>query len=464
MDEPNAEEFYILPSHPSVLSSDPLSVCDDESPPTWTVVNKTISAFRAEPKHTIHQLPQLIEDLSYSIKMDGNVNTRFLARFLTDTFPDPDDQTVTGILDSILDAAISLPVHFPNHTLRYLGVDNSSCGLQSSQISALLAHQILNTLSPPPSNDWGCTFSIWYSDPQPLKYAVMGYLHTIFDFFSQNPWTGINIFFDYHVKAAQPDLEDELVAWKKCMEIKVFSNVVFERTSHQLTPFPHGQITCTLVASNKSPGFGPSCTQEELVTAACPPLLLLGALFIRPPIPSNAALIAHGNMPAAQWRGQGRYARHQGTSPPRHRTFLFLDAAELDIASDTLPDLRLDVLIRDLHKVYTGFVAVVRSGQENIASPLWGAGSFGGDPIIKCLILAAGAARAGIKVHLAIETERSLKQNTSVDTNPTDLFSNLEKLRDCCAGMSVGELVDKLTARVAKDITNTAELLDYLLP
>ncbi|KAF9535488.1 hypothetical protein CPB83DRAFT_878669, partial [Crepidotus variabilis] len=442
-----ATSLYLLPSHPSISSLDPLSVCDDDNPTAWAVIAKSIKTFRAQPGHTIHHLPHLIEDLSYSVQKDGNVDTKFLRKNLAEIFPGPDYLSAAAALDSILDAALSMPFSFPSNTLRYIDKSHPLCELQSPQIVCLLSHQILNTLSPPPSNDWGCTFIMWYSEPQALEEAVAGYLRTIFDFFTLKPWSGLNVSLQYHLSPAQESVTHELTTWKNCMALDVCSNIFLERVSNRNTPFPHGRIACTLVASNKYPGFGPACTQEELVTAACPPLLLLGALFILPPLHSEAVLVARGNFPVAKWVGQGRYARYQGMTSSDYYTFLFLDAAELDHDQVTqgnlplLPDLMVDNFTRDLHKAYVGFQFLTTLGCEEIASPLWGAGSFGGNPVVKFLILGAAAARAGIKVYLTIEEERYIAENSSAHTVPNSLFSSLEELKSRCTETSVGEMV-----------------------
>jgi hypothetical protein len=197
-----------------------------------------------------------------------------------------------------------------------------------------------------------------------------------------------------------------------------------------------------LVSSNASPGFGAACTQEELVTAACPDLLLLGAILVSPPIPPAGALFTQNVTPFSSWTGQGRHARLISFLRDRPCSFLFVDAAELDHGSSGLPDLKPTVLQRDLTKVLVGFAALRQRGISAIASPLWGAGSFGGDPIVKSIILSLAAAFVGIKVHLSVDKRRTTQvATTDQDSSISDMtiLRILHQLQDQCQNMTVQE-------------------------
>ena len=43
-------DVYLLPSHPSLISIDPLGLCDEENPTVWSVVSAAIHSFRAASK------------------------------------------------------------------------------------------------------------------------------------------------------------------------------------------------------------------------------------------------------------------------------------------------------------------------------------------------------------------------------------------------------------------------------
>lgn len=458
----NTENQYFLPCHPSIHSADPLGVCDDDNPTAWAVIVATINAFRTNPKHTIHQLPSLIQDISYSVKMDGNLNTEFLSQFLLRKYPDAYSLDARTTLNNILDMALSLPASFPSETIQCLSESHPLCRLSFSQISSLLSHQILNTLSAPPGNNWGCTFACWYSGTQPLENAVFGYLSTLFDFFTLTEYHQAEMTYRFYTKSCPSDPEEHIELWRNCRDIKAFDNIIIESVTKESVPFPHPALPCTLVASNKSPGFGPACTQEELVTAACPPLLPLGALLVAPPVPSDTVILASGYVPLAHWQGQGRQATYlQIPNKLDHHTFVLADASELDqveAEAAALPDLQRQIFLRDLHKVYTAFSAIAELDIRNIASPLWGAGSFGGNPVVKALILSAAAARAGITVHLSVDDSRLFETSSSGRHQGEQLLMVLEELVTN-AKLSVGLVMERLSSNVT-DIYQLRRLFD----
>ncbi|KDR84837.1 hypothetical protein GALMADRAFT_131616 [Galerina marginata CBS 339.88] len=460
-------DYYVLPSHPSLASLDPLGICADENPSVWAVITTSVLSFRNQPAPTgnLHHLPHLIEDLSYSVHMDGHLDTRFLSSHLLAKYPDPHSPNALLLLHNILDAALLLPTLFPIHMIPYLNTQNCSIQLSTTQIRSLLAHQILNTLKRPKGNDWGCTFVCWYSEPQALGNAVSGYLTSLFDYFSLLADPTIQTTYRYHTLLSDSP-ERELSGWTTDQKTPLFDHLIINPTTSAAVPFPHKQVSCTLVASNSSPGFGPSCTQEELVTAACPPLLPLGALFISPPISSNAAVSVNGHVPIFRWKGQGREARSLGTHISGEHTFLFLDASELDTSNSTfLADLDPKYLFRDLHKAFSGFLALKELGIKEVASPLWGAGAFGGDPVIKTIILTAAAARTGTTLYLSVDEQRSYQTigaGLPESPEPLNLIYILQRLQQSCRMMPLEVAMQKLCSKQAYSCSGGLDLLQSL--
>ncbi|KAF8078300.1 hypothetical protein FPV67DRAFT_1663053 [Lyophyllum atratum] len=454
---------YTLPSHPSLTSIDPLGITDSEIPTVWEVISSSISSFR--PRSTLLQLPNLIEDLAYSIHGNGNVDTSFLRHFVLSHYPDPLEDTPQTILNEILEHALALPTLFPEHEMFTLSPSHSVETLTPQHIKSLVAHQLLGTFTPPKSNTWGCTFLCWYSEPQPLRNAVNGYLMTIFHFFHLPQLTARSIYYQYYdTKSLQLELAHE--SWQTC-EALLFDHLIIESTSATNVRFPHDTLKCMLIASNKSPGFGASCTQEELITGACPALLPLGALFVSPPVPDDAVLLAQRIRPLSAWKGRGRDAHAtEYVETDREYTFLLLDALELDHKDPLVPllDLSQQNLIRELTKAYTGFYALSTRDITDIASPLWGAGAFGGDPIIKSIILAMAGARAGVKVWLSVDEAQTFQNGEARVSKPSDpkVIDVLRALKRKCAEMTVAQAWTKLMtdeARRCLDGKDFAEML-----
>lgn len=353
--------------------------------------------------------------------MNGHLDTTFLYQFILNRYPDPKFSIASEVLNNILDAALELPSLFPTHRIPYLNRHNPLHNFSTHHIQSLLSHQLLNTLSPPKGNEWGCTFSSWYTGQQPLPDVVSGYLTGLFDYFTHPVDLEDRLLYRYY---ETPPPTNNLSFWTTGQTSSLFDCLVIEPTSMQSVPFPHETVSCTLVASNSSPGFGTSCTQE-LVTAACPPLLPMGALFISPPVLPHAAVVVQGNVPLFHWIAQGQEAQFLGRHTKINHTFVFLDASEINtvLTPSPIPDLDPEYLLRDLHKALTRFSALAQFGIKNVASPLWGTGAFGGDPVIKTIILGAAAARAGISLHLSVDIVRIYQpSDTKNNDEPTNLI------------------------------------------
>lgn len=452
---------YILPSHPSLVSLDPLSITDSNDPSVWQVITASIASFRLKAL-TLWDLPQLIEDLAYSIHGNSQVDTSFLCQYLTKSYRQLPTSATKPLLDAILDAVLVLPSLFPSSSIAYLTDIHPAIALSQAQIRSLVAHQILGTLKPPKGNDWGCTFLCWYSEPQ-LEHAVYGYLATVFHFF-ERPCSTLGPTLYEICTSPDPLLLTTSLTWTNCDTL--FDHLIIESTSASTVRFPHSSLRCILVSSNKTPGFGPAGTQEELVTGACPALLPFGALLVSPPIPDNAALLARRVVPMTAWEGQGRNARLiEKLELETEYTFLLLDALELDTLGDfkaSLIDLVPDLLSREIHKAYTGFLALRTRGIHQIAAPLWGAGAFGGDPVVKTIILALAGALAKVSVCLSVDTTRSFAVPGDDRDAPLQLISVLIRLKENCKDMTVQDILGYLATKQAQSCLNGLELVDML--
>ncbi|KAG6829284.1 hypothetical protein H0H92_005037 [Tricholoma furcatifolium] len=455
--------LYFLPSHPSLKSLDPLGVTSVDEPTVWEVIVATISSVR-DAGSDISHLPALIENLVYSVHNNGQADTGYLRKFLTSVYPNPSDIIPQTIFNKILDHALALPAVYPSHTLEHLSGSHPVESVAPEQMKCLVSHQFLGTLSPPQGNTWGCTFLNWYSEPQPLENAIHGYLTTLFHFFLHHPSEQSSVTYRY-VTAPLLQLDTNAPFWENS-SIPVFDHLVIEGASGENIKFPHETLRSMLIASNKSPGFGASCTQEELITGACPELLPLGALFIRPPVPDDAAIVAHGIRPLTEWRDKGRNAHVVDCRITEDRcTFLLLDALELD-HSDTLSpllDLLPENLSRELLKAYIGFSVLRLSNITDIASPLWGAGAFGGDPIAKALILSMAGALAGVRIFLSIDDTQVIAQSSpSTGTSQSKVIDILNTLKRDRASLTVGYVWARLNADDGRTSFNGLDLVNLL--
>ncbi|KAG6817608.1 hypothetical protein H0H87_006236 [Tephrocybe sp. NHM501043] len=458
-DEPEMA-LYILPSHPSLVSVDPLGITDAEEPTVWEVIVAILSSFREK---TLWDLPSLIENLAYSVHSNGTVDTTFLRRFLAEAYPEPSQDVPQTLFQEIVEHALVLPVLYPDHTLTHLSESHSIETLTPQQVKCLVSHQLLGTLTPPKGNTWGCTFLSWYTEHQPLKNAVNGYLSTLFHFFLASQPPNIPVTYRY-ITLRELKLKSLPRPWETC-DIPLFNHLETETGTAESIKFPHETLKCMLIASNKSPGFGASCTQEELVTGACPALLPLGALFVSPPIPDDGVLVAQGVRPLSEWRGRGRDARVVGLHAADEYTFLLLDALEFDHFAplDPLSDLVPASLLRELQKAFLGFSALRASNITHIASPLWGAGAFGGDPIVKALILAMAGACAGVSVSVLVDASQTIQTSESSTGSPhPKVIDILNTLRDKRGMSTVQQIWTRINSQEVRACLNGHEVASVL--
>lgn len=433
-------QFYLLPSHPSLKSADPLGTCEVDDPSVWDVFQASVATFRAHTFSLTH-LPNLVEDLAYSLHNDGKADAGFLRRFIKDYYPDITDPNRRLILEEILLSADNLPILFPTHIIPYLAPHSRYLHFTRAQVKCLVAHQLLGTLKPPPNNTWGCNLLMWYRNHLPLKHALRGYISTVFHYFKTT--TAISTPVRYEFFTVPPPRPDDMPI-VMANETPVLIHLEIKAVNTLSDIFPPPGIKTIMISSNTSPGFGSACTQEELITGACPELLPLGALCVLPPVPADGALLAQGVIPMTAWKGQRREARRtQFLETKDEYTFLLLDASELDmetVSSTPLPDLDLKYLMRDLHKAYTGFSALRDKGITEIYSPLWGTSAFGGDPVIKTLVLAMAGALTGVTVRLSVDEVREYELR-EIDEGLTreskNLLRVLRAMKESCSAMSL---------------------------
>jgi poly(ADP-ribose) glycohydrolase len=354
----------------------------------------------ATTRHTVHALPDLIETLVYSLHGNGALDVGGLRRFLSSN-----SLRLGDLYDNIFGAALSLPDVFPTHSLPYLSKFNSSITLSHQQVNAILAHQLLGTLTRP-KDGWGLpTFICWYAEHNPHSMAVEGYLATLFDHFANlSTLPDVHFHLSHATKADIPFKSDNITVH---MSLKTVTEES-EPSNSDSRP-----STAVVIPSNRHPGFGPSGTQEERLFSSS--LFLCPIVLFCPSLPSNAALVTSPIAVHAAWKGHNRTARltslYSQSSRPT-RSYILIDALELDTADrscSNLPDLVDDNFEREVIKVYAGCVGLRTLYPDNtphIESSAWGCGTFGGNAVVKGVILALASSCAGVEMQTALLEDR----------------------------------------------------------
>jgi poly(ADP-ribose) glycohydrolase len=187
-------------------------------------------------------------------------------------------------------------------------------------------------------------------------------------------------------------------------------------TSPEQLGLPSG---AAVVSANRFIGFGQSATQEEVHVGsspeACP------AVLLTPPLGDDQVLVVKGAEAMVNIVGQRRnihvepFPETDKPTDRSSRTMLFMDALEIDMQPDEdgLPDLKPANLDREIRKATLAFSS---SQYGTVNCPLWGCGSFGGDPYVKVVALWCAASMSNIKLRILC------------DDTQLEIASNLRKL------------------------------------
>ena len=396
---------YLLPSHPSILCEDPLGICGDSATVTaWGVISAAILSTTNATLElaSASHLPELVETLVYSLHGNGLLDTQGLRLFLHRNYAD----ALFPLYSAIFTAALSLPDVLPTHEIPYLTDQHPKVSLSDDQMNAILAHQLLGTLAPPPGG-WGSpTFTCWYAGSNPHPMAIEGYLRTLFNHFScLAASTPLHTQF-YLAQVA------EMLDWEEC---EMPMQMTLMHIDEESEPSDQEGTPAIVIASNRQPGFGPSGTQEERLFASS--LYLCPLVLFCPVLPTRAAIVTSPIPVHAAWRGHNRTARLAGlyprTSRP-NRCYMLMDALELDAyeqpqAGAGLPDLAAGNVERELCKVYAaclGLRTMYPHHTPVVEAGAWGCGAFGGNIVVKGIIMAMASSRAGAHIHLRLLKER----------------------------------------------------------
>ena len=447
---------YQLPTDPSIFSSDPLGICDDECPSQALVLHQLINNAVDDLSANLLLLPTLIEDIAYTVHDNGRLDTSYLRHFL---YTDKSDKTV-GAARNLLSAALSLPQLFPANTITVLPASSPtvSCATYTgSQINSLLAHQFLGTLHQPSGNNWGLPcFTPWFAADPPHTQAVNGYIRTLLHHFANGGYEKSDSFTFF---TQQADLMPDP---SRCDNIpKISLSVVYEES--EPSSAPNEPSPFVLVASHAQPGPGPTATHEERLQAASP-ALSTSAIFT-PLIPPDYAVVTSAFPVHASWKGHNRTARLDRLYPPDARPlrhYILADALPLDEveeeSSGALKDLQPGHIEREIRKLYAAFQGAVVMQREVeglsdapcvIEAAAWGCQSFGGNVVAKaaCMMIVAGL--TGVEVRL------TLLENLAQEVDAVKRI-----LAHNCTVSRLWSIVTSPKVRVCK---STAELRDFIV-
>jgi hypothetical protein len=372
------------------------------------LIGNAQSAIAEAPEAARSVFLALLEDIAYTVHKNGSLDTATLKNFL---FQQLSTEHAEEAISEILQAAFELNAPAEPRELSYLSQEHPLFSMNALTTVPLLAHAVLGTLSAPEGNHWGVVgFNSWYCDAPRHPLAVDGYLRMLFDYFLREPQKGCSgctfqIQYAHHMPDPMQCSKIPDITLKLVQEIQEPSSA-----SGGFSPF-------VLVAANKEPGPGPTGTQEERLQASSPWLVL--ASLLCPSIPDDAVIVTSALPLLGSWTGHNRTATlahvFDKDKRPRRR-YILADALPLDEIcveeGEKLPDLRPDLVHRELRKLYAAFSGALNASKYAqlseciIEAPPWGCGAFGGNLLVKMQIMMVAAGLAGVTVVISVTEDR----------------------------------------------------------
>ena len=382
-----ASKCYCLPSHPSALVPDPLSICesyDSMEVAKWLMVSRLVG------KGSITNFEEL-EDVITSFKPDVQFDTLKVVVDRRDPV-----HFFSTVVPAICTMMLQMPMLFPTGELPVLTPgEDTSVTFTREQVSCLLSHMFFCTLEPPSWSQYWANFDIWYNSNSPPVKAYLEVLLTYFTQLAEGRQSGADtppglVTFHRRVLTSPPD-------WKSSTS---------KLTEDLLTPSynlePPSEADAEVDFANKDIGFGVSGSQEEVFLAMSPETCI--TMLIAPPVCDNETLTIQGARRVGKYEGIGRKVRFVGpwteTRDWTNRFIIAMDALELDLrnSEDQIMELYPETLCRELNKAYCGFSPLHGKPFTLVSTGHWGCGAFGGHKYAKALIQLMAASEAKTKL------------------------------------------------------------------
>ncbi len=395
---------YLLPSHPSVMMADPMSICEEYDSlevSKWRMVSKLLRE-RSLPDF------KALEDVLTTFQLDLEVGT---LRTVLDTM-NP-SYFFSTVLPVVCNRALQMPTLFPSGKLPVLSPSGeaTSLTLTREQVACLLSHMFLCTLEPPQWSQYWANFGIWYNSG---SLPARAYIQTLLTYFTQlADGSG-----QYDRASGQPGL---VTFHRRVLSVPPDWNslptVISEEMlipSHELEP--PTAVDAEVDFANKDVGFGVSGSQEEVLLGMSPEACVV--MLVVPTLHENETLVIQGARRVGRYKGIGRQVKFvEPWSEARDwssRSIIAMDALELDVeeSQDQILEVMPQNLHRELNKAYCGFAPFRGEPFSLVSTGHWGCGAFGGHKYTKALIqvMAAVAAKTRLVFHDIPETQDFLPQ------------------------------------------------------
>ena len=444
----------LLPSHSSLVCTDPLYITDEAFPTDWRVLQSYIAAFQANNLSLGH-LPSLIQDLAYSLHA-AKTDTRYLNRYIRKHYNSTNAHISKALLDQILLSALALPDHFPEHVVPQLREKMTMFQLTRAQLRSLVSHQLLGTIRDSVLFDSDSSLSCWYSEHPSQPRTTHGYLASLFHYFLQPLRPDLPEVTYELVSVAPPSSEGYYWLFSRA---RIFDTpaVIFEAAHHSIRPFPHSTITCTVLTCAETPTLGPDGSDEEIAHGTWPELIPFGCLFVSKPLSMHSAMLVRGLVSTCAWQGFGPKAKPFGLVEDEQVTHscLFIDQPEhTDTPISGLVDLAGDNFYRTICKAYAGFLSLRDRDIREAYVPISGPIHAGQDPLVKILAWCIAAALTGIRLRFDVDEYLSYAAEEGMntpDSQSLNLLHNINTLVSVFPDMSVAFVWQTLSSDIARE-------------
>ncbi|CAF1185257.1 unnamed protein product [Didymodactylos carnosus] len=414
------EELF-LPSHPSLIIEDRLSLCgnEEDSVLKWKFITHLLTT-----RHQSNQTPaSIVELISCFCPNLSCLSTTVLYEVLNENL-----QFCSYYWPNLVNLALKLPTLFPTHTIRSLDfTDNDEeeiklYSLTREQIACLLVHMFLCTIDDK-------NFSLWYEsscyNPSKSYLTVLIYYFQYYVDFIRDNDNSRSILFERHRLQRNVD-------WKLCKKPLIKQLYQQDDLNDILS------TNLQLIFANKHIGYGQYGTQEEAHCGMSTELNVV-VLFMNRDLRDNECLVVHGIQTFGQYQGYGNDLKligfHSSTACDwSRRSYVFADALEMNFSeTNELEDLKEYNLTRELAKISCTF----RLQQDkSLNTGHFGCGAFHGNRYVKIVLQILVASFYNVQLHFYSsskafidEINDLLKYLNEKQINCSDLYHYLEYLK-----------------------------------
>lgn len=267
---------YQLPNAADAACSDPLSLLDspEDRVPQWGIIEATLRLILLHHDPS-SQFEEALANLAYTLHGEGAIDNGILLKVIADLRP-----AHNSFIKSLVLLSLRLPALFPNGTLTILRPSTSTVTFSRRQLTCLVAHQTLGTLTKPPWMDWSGPNlrSSWFARDETgsggiteaYTRVLVQYLLEEFSEHGRDSIIDDAITFSLRTAHHEPDFQSS----RRLCNIEVISSPEADDEGQGMFTARSDHRHCLVVAANRMIGFGSAGELRSSLIHPGSPLIL----------------------------------------------------------------------------------------------------------------------------------------------------------------------------------------------